>query len=167
MRTLAEAEGHAADLHQVVARAFSEVAPRAAIRATNTIPTYVPNVLGGEEQLVVVVGNLLRNSVAAINKKGSGKLWIDAETTQDKKWVLLRVCDTGNGIPKKLLDELNGRRHNARHKGEGLGLGVWLARTYVQLLGGELRLDSKRKKSTTVTIMLPSHRSFPRLDSSG
>jgi signal transduction histidine kinase len=41
-------------------------------------------------------------------------------------------------------------------KKHGLGIGTWLVKTYVELLGGKVLVDTKIKVGSTFTIALPA-----------
>ncbi|MBN9684190.1 MULTISPECIES: hybrid sensor histidine kinase/response regulator [unclassified Corallococcus] len=73
--------------------------------------------------------------------------------------VLLRVTDTGTGIPQEELPRLFERFHrvrNARSRThEGTGIGLALVRELVALHGGDVSVESGEGRGTTFTVRLP------------
>lgn len=68
--------------------------------------------------------------------------------------VELQVIDRGRGIAPELLPRV-GEPFFTTRGGQGTGLGVFVARSLIEQLGGELRLDSKIGVGTTATLFLP------------
>jgi signal transduction histidine kinase len=71
--------------------------------------------------------------------------------------IAFKVSDRGRGIPPELLDKVFGRFEshtlNSRHRGVGLGLSI--VRAFVELHGGEVRIDSAPGEGTVVTCVIP------------
>jgi two-component system sensor histidine kinase RegB len=56
--------------------------------------------------------------------------------------LIFEVRDRGTGIPRAILDRVGEPFFTTKPTGQGMGLGVFLARAVVEGLGGKLRLDS-------------------------
>jgi signal transduction histidine kinase len=71
--------------------------------------------------------------------------------------VVLAVTDLGPGIPPevkdKVFDWFESHSNGSRHRGAGLGLP--LVKSFVELHGGKVRVDSTVGKGTTVTCDFP------------
>jgi signal transduction histidine kinase len=71
--------------------------------------------------------------------------------------VVFAVTDSGPGIPSdvkdKVFDWFESHSNGSRHRGAGLGLS--LVRSFVELHGGKVRVDSIVGKGTTVTCEFP------------
>jgi two-component system sensor histidine kinase VicK len=70
--------------------------------------------------------------------------------------VLIEIADTGHGIPYRDQRRIFNRFH--RPDGEepgGFGLGLSIARETVEVLGGEIELESEPGVGTTVRVRLP------------
>lgn len=102
-----------------------------------------------------VVTNLLTNAI----KFGLGKpIEIHLHRGQDN--ITLTVRDSGIGIPKDMQEQVFQpfrRAVSVRHYG-GLGLGLYIVRTIVSGLGGNVRLESSPGNGTTVFATLPMKR---------
>ncbi len=76
--------------------------------------------------------------------------------------VVFSVSDTGPGIPEevkdKVFDWFESHANGSRHRGAGLGLS--LVRSFVELHGGKVYVDSVVGKGTTVTCEFPADQTF-------
>ena len=105
------------------------------------------------EQLYRVIANLVRNARQAIAATGhAGEVRIAAEERADC-W-LIRVADTGPGLPEKARDNLFRPFRGGASKG-GTGLGLSIARDLIQGHGGRLLLESTGAEGTAFCIELP------------
>jgi len=98
--------------------------------------------------------NLLSNAIK-YSKEGSS---IEFRTTTDSKDLIITVSDQGIGIPESEQQHLFERffRANNASNIQGTGLGLNIVKKYVELLGGEVTLNSIYEKGTTFTVRLPS-----------
>jgi two-component system phosphate regulon sensor histidine kinase PhoR len=70
--------------------------------------------------------------------------------------ALLRVSDEGKGIPPDQQSRLFQRFYRAHRPGaEGLGLGLYLSRQFVELHGGRIKVDSIEGRGSTFSVTLP------------
>jgi signal transduction histidine kinase len=103
-----------------------------------------------------VLVNLISN---AIKFSGEDKL-IQLSALAEKDVIRLTVKDEGVGISAD--DQLHlftsfFRGANVTNI-QGTGLGLHIVKRYVDLLGGEVNLESELNKGTTVTIFIPANR---------
>ena len=120
--------------------------------------SYAENVPAGftlradAEQLYRVLGNLVRNARQAMESQGRpGEIAIWADETPDA-W-LVRVSDTGPGLPPRVREQLFQPFQSASKKGTGLGLAI--ARDLVRGHGGELSLADTGAHGTTFELRFP------------
>ena len=116
-----------------------------------------PNVgtfVGDERRVVQVLYNLLANAVGFSPQDST--VPVSARRTDHS--VAFSVTDSGPGIPPDLKDQMFdwfvSRSQGSRHRGAGLGLS--LVRSFVELHGGKVRMDSVVGKGTTVTCDFPT-----------
>ena len=108
---------------------------------------------GDERRVVQVLYNLLANAVGF--SPHDAAVTISARRNEHR--VVFTVTDSGPGIPPdvkdKVFDWFESHSNGSRHRGAGLGLS--LVRSFVELHGGKVRVDSELGKGTTVTCDFP------------
>ncbi len=112
-------------------------------------------VVGDAKRLGESIENLLENAAAYTDRGGT----IAIKAWGDEEQAFVQISDNGQGIAKKDLPRVFNRFDRVKHepsRGEAaLGLGLPLARQFVEAHGGKIDLVSKRGKGTTVTISIP------------
>lgn len=123
------------------------------------LPSEIPNLLLGDQgKLHRVLLNLLSNAIK-FTESGcvilSCKL-ISKESTQAT--IEFKVSDTGIGIPKELQEQVFERFYKAHPSYQGVfkgyGLGLNIAKKYVELMGGKLQLRSEYGKGSSFSFKL-------------
>ncbi|HOL57300.1 MAG TPA: transporter substrate-binding domain-containing protein [Spirochaetota bacterium] len=121
----------------------------------NDLPKYI---IGDPSCLNQIFLNLLSNAVKFTEKGGitfEVKKIKEDEKTVD---IVFIVKDTGIGIPNDKLNDIFGKfiqletSYNKKYKGTGLGLTI--VKEIIDLLGGEIIVESKEKEGTTFLIKL-------------
>jgi signal transduction histidine kinase len=101
-----------------------------------------------------IVLNLLSNAF-----KYTMKGEISVSLQQQDKTAILKVSDTGIGIPAEELPNMFARFHRIKHlQGrtyEGTGIGLSLVKELVQLHGGVISVESESGKGSTFTVAIP------------
>ena len=97
------------------------------------------------------VDQVLRNAVQA--SPAQGVVTCHIRRTEGK--VCFEIRDLGAGIPIEIQDRLGEPFFTTREVGQGIGLGLFIARSLVQHLGGALDIESKPGTGTRVAIHLP------------
>jgi PAS domain S-box-containing protein len=113
-----------------------------------------------ERLLNLVLKNLVENSVKFTPAGGSISVTLTWTEFHNRPAVVLRVADTGCGIPTEHLDRVFERFYqvdSARSgtAGRGTGLGLAIVKHAVAALGGTVSLESTVGVGTTVTCTLP------------
>jgi signal transduction histidine kinase len=108
---------------------------------------------GDGNRVKQVLYNLLANAVGFSPQDAT--VGVSARRTEHS--VVFTVTDSGPGIPPdvkdKVFDWFESHSNGSRHRGAGLGLS--LVRSFVELHGGKVRVDSVVGKGTTVTCEFP------------
>jgi signal transduction histidine kinase/ligand-binding sensor domain-containing protein/ActR/RegA family two-component response regulator len=117
----------------------------------------VPAVLGDETRLGQVFLNLLINAAQAIPEGQAGQHEIRVSTRQDEQGrVVVAVSDTGTGIPPEVLPRIFEPFFTTKPVGVGTGLGLSICHSYVQTMGGDIRVRSEVGRGTTFEVVLRS-----------
>lgn len=114
----------------------------------------VPIPLKGDMvRLTQVVANLLNNASRYTPEGGS----ISVSTSSEAGQAVIRVRDTGQGIPEDMLDSIFDTFVQFRAKGGGLGLGLTLVKRLVELHGGFVSARSfGANRGSEFVVMLPA-----------
>jgi signal transduction histidine kinase/HAMP domain-containing protein len=122
-----------------------------------------PVVEADRGQLENTVFNLVLNSAAAMPDGGS--LTLSAECVEQPerlpgvaRGVVLRVADSGTGIPPALLGKVMEPFFTTKPPGEGSGLGLSIVYGFVRQSGGDLQIHSTLGQGSTVELWLPATR---------
>ena len=113
-----------------------------------------PTITGDFQRLQQILVNLTNN---AIKFTDEGKVALRAYMLAPDHWALA-VSDTGCGISEegqKIIFEPFRRGEEVAHKYGGAGLGLSIAKQLVELMGGEIQLESKVGEGSTFTVVLP------------
>ena len=102
--------------------------------------------------LVQVLSNLVQNAIHA-TAEGRGPVVIMSDVAGGS--VRFTVQDRGRGIARADLDRVGEPFFTTKPPGQGMGLGLFLARAFAERHGGELVLASDEGKGTRVTLELP------------
>jgi signal transduction histidine kinase len=145
------------DLAEVVEAAVQIVVPAAAAKRIDIEKQISSaNVFGDRNRLQQVVWNLLSNAVKFTPDRGRIEVRVEAGETR----AAITVHDSGKGIEPAFLPAVFDRFSQAesvtgRSTG-GLGLGLAIVRSIVELHGGEVTADSAGPgKGSTFRVMLP------------
>ena len=117
----------------------------------------VPAVLYGDEvRIKQIIINLLNNAVK-YTAEGSVELHIESEAADDNTMMLLiSVSDTGMGIKKEvipyLFDAFKRVDEEKNRYIEGTGLGLSIVKQLVELMGGNVTVNSVYGEGTTFTV---------------
>ena len=106
-------------------------------------------------KMTLAVTNFVENAIKYNRENGDVKVSLDA----DHQKFILKVEDTGIGIPEEALDHIFERfyRVDKSHSREigGTGLGLAIARNIVLMHRGTIDIESELDKGTTFTVVIP------------
>ena len=161
-----------ADLQGIICETF----PRN-ITITAQVSDKLWSITGDPSQLHQVLLNLAVNARDAMLLHGgtltfaANNLMIDAQyagtsgAAKPGPYVLLRVTDTGVGIPLAVRQKIFERFYTTKETGRGTGLGLSTVHAIVKSHGGFIELESELDQGTTFKIFLPASPALPSAES--
>src|SRR5690606_12288777 len=144
------------DLAEEINRNFQIVAKEKGVNLEVSIDQNLPDMIKTDQQrLGQVLKNLLSNALK-FTEKGTVSLSFSRNAGDQ---FIIRVSDTGIGIPKDKLDLIFEAFQQAEggtsRKYGGTGLGLSISRELTKLLGGQLTVTSEPNKGSTFELTLP------------
>lgn len=105
------------------------------------------------KRLKQVLVNLLSNAVKY--NQTHGRITLDSEVI-DKKRLRIQIIDTGEGLTEKDITKLfvPFERLKNKHKVEGTGIGLTISKNIVELMGGNIGVDSEPGNGSTFWVEL-------------
>lgn len=107
-----------------------------------------------KDHLREVIDNLVDN---AIKYTPEGK--VDVNVTGDDEHIIISIKDNGIGIPAEDMPHLFQKFYRVENKDtnqiSGTGLGLYLSRRLIEIMGGRIWAESKFKSGSTFNIQLP------------
>ncbi len=104
-----------------------------------------------KEQLNSIFSNLIKNGIQSIPQGREGVIEVNFEIKSDK--VMVSVSDNGSGIPGDLRKKLF--TPNFTTKSSGMGLGLSIAKKYVENANGKIWFESEDDKGSVFFVELP------------
>ncbi|HTL60783.1 MAG TPA: response regulator [Nitrospira sp.] len=112
----------------------------------------LPPIAGDEARLYSMLYNLVDNAIAEVPPRGT--VTISGLHMAGDDCVVIRVADTGKGMPADIRDQLFSNRLVSSKNG-GTGLGTKIVKDVVDMHGGRISVDSELGRGTTFDIRLP------------
>ena len=100
-----------------------------------------------------IVQNLIENAIKYARIEKSPYINVSVESCDEK--VCIEVEDNGLGIKKSDQEKIFDMFYRAHNNAKGTGLGLYILKSAVEKLNGELSLKSKVNSGSTFTINLP------------
>ena len=146
------------------------------VQITANLARGLLNIHGSANHLSRAILNLVLNAVEALEHGGqvevsTANVYVDTqasgyEVLAEGEYVTLTVADTGTGIAPEDLDRIFEPFYTKKVMGRsGTGLGMAIVWGIVKDHGGFIDVRSEPGRGTTITLLLPSTRSRPRMES--
>lgn len=114
----------------------------------------IPEIMMNVGKLTQVFTNLFINASHAIKATGAfGKITVS--TSMQKDLIVIRVKDTGVGIPTDMINKIFNPFFTTKPQGKGTGLGLSVSQGIIAELDGKIKVESEVGKGCCFTIELP------------
>ncbi len=149
---LDEAEFKKVDIHEGIESTLTLIEHEVK-EGINVIKEYgdIPQIYCYAGEINQVFMTLLTNAVQAIEDTGT----VTIKTFADKPNIIVRISDTGVGIPPDKLKTLFDFSFTTKKSRVGMGMGLLNAYNIIQRHKGEIKVGSEVGKGTTFKITLP------------
>ena len=111
-----------------------------------------------ERMLRQIINNLVSNAVK-FTDTGRVVLTVKKELKDEKENVLIKISDTGIGIPqnsqKLIFEAFRQISEGLARKFEGTGLGLTVTKKFVEMMNGEIEIESEPGKGSIFTVRFP------------
>lgn len=138
-------------LLDVIDSEFAEASRLGVKIKANVAPDIVTYI--ADTDWVSICRNIIDN---AVKYSAKGKT-VSVSLAQHKQHVVLSVQDKGIGMPQEYIDRVGERFYRGENVGRtpGTGLGMAIVQQTLAANNGTIKIDSKVKRGTTITISLP------------
>ncbi len=140
-----------------LAEFMSEELKQSKIELILSLAESVPPIQGDERFMRQMFINLIKNAMGAM--PDGGQIRLESRIAEDL--VVIKVEDTGVGIPEEMIHRIFEPYFTT--KVDGTGLGLTMAYKVVKEHGGDIRVQSEIGKGTCFTISLPLMRRAQKL----
>ena len=120
-----------------------------------------PYVMADELRIREVLLNIISNAVKFTKDGGTISFVAENCPGNDEHHVIVRyrISDTGIGMSEefqtRIFDEFSQENNGARTSYKGTGLGMAIAKKYVDLMGGKIEVSSRQGVGSTFTVEIP------------
>jgi signal transduction histidine kinase len=114
----------------------------------------LPETVFDADRIIQAVTNLISNAIKFTPAHGN----VTVSVTQAQEELVVRVSDTGMGIPEEALPRIFDRFYRVKRPGKeikGTGLGLAIVKRIVEAHGGRIEVDSAMGVGTVFTLHLP------------
>jgi signal transduction histidine kinase len=111
----------------------------------------------GKTRMGFLLQNLISNSIKYYDASKENP-FVKVEVFKNPDNVKIVVEDNGIGISKKYQDHVFDMFYRATERSDGSGLGLYIVKETVDMMGGSISLDSEKDKGTSITLTIPNTR---------
>ena len=131
---------------------FESLSDRSNISLITSFPEEHPSAYFDKDKLDKIVVNLVSNAFKYTPNGGTVMIGVDYTESH----IILNISDTGKGIDNNQINRIFDRFYRVEGTEEkGSGIGLALTKELVELLNGQISVNSKKNEGTTFKVRLP------------
>ncbi len=115
----------------------------------------IPPILCYADELGQVWTNIIHNSLQAMEYKGKLTVSLKTETLENGRHAVIKIGDSGKGIPQEILEKIFQPFFTTKPAGEGSGIGLDIVNKIVKKHDGFIKVESAVGVGTTFKVYLP------------
>ena len=145
-------------VEEIVRQTISGLLERAGkkgIRFHFELTENISNIPMNATAMKFALGNLMENAVKYSPEQSVIIVRIGLKYAEG---VVVEIQDRGPGIPEKEIEKVFDRFYrgeNVKESTKGMGLGLYISKTVIELMGGKIQVKTGEKTGTCFTILLP------------
>ena len=136
-------------LADVIQSAIDSCAGSKPVPAYTTLSRDV-QIYADRDRIELAISHLLKNAQEATDDTGA----IDVVLNRDNDMAVIAITDSGAGMDEFFVENQLFKPFQTTKSGKGMGIGVYLTRSYINQLGGTLDVTSRPGRGTTFSIRL-------------
>jgi signal transduction histidine kinase len=142
----------AVDIHQCIDSTLNVIHNEIKYKA-EVVKDYsaLPKIKCYPQRVNQIITNLIINAAQSIEKTGT----ITIRTYIENNYCVIKISDTGEGIPDHIKDKIFDPFFSTKPVGKGTGLGLHVVYDLVKKHDGKIKLESEVNKGTSFFIYLP------------
>jgi PAS domain S-box-containing protein len=153
----------ATNINEKIEEIYSSFLPEATenkigLSFRNTLPQKDALIITDKIKVDAILTNLLKNALK-FTSVGEIKFGYNINKGKEQTEIEFYVKDTGTGIPKEqhevIFERFRQGSESLTRNYEGAGLGLSIAKAYVEILGGKIRVESEPAKGATFYFTIP------------
>lgn len=145
-------------IDEVIEIMANRIRPR--IYLSKNYESGVPRIIADKGQIQRLFMNLIDNALQSIPDDGKISISVLEEhktrSRQSKREIVVKVSDTGVGIPKKNIKKIFNLAFSTKRQGYGLGL--YIVKQILDQHKGSIQVESQEQKGSTFILRLPVER---------
>jgi PAS domain S-box-containing protein len=118
------------------------------------VPHDLPNIMGEEQRLLQVLGNLVSNALDAMDQTANPQLSLIVTPADNQ--VELTVSDNGCGVSDKMLESMFEPFQTSKKIGKGLGLGLAITANNMRDMNGQIIVNKNEQNGLIFTLLFKS-----------
>lgn len=140
-------------INETLRMAYPEIRHRA--RIEKQLATDLPDIIANSGKISQLFLNLIVNAAQSFEDENAERNVIYISTKNIKNHILIEISDTGNGIPKSIINKIFDPFFTTKSVGVGTGLGLSICYEIVQKHRGTIQVESEPGLGTKFSLTLP------------